>query len=164
VLPDSDEEQAARPSSKKKTQVASPRRLGNSKVEPDEWRQHVCNVLEIANAKCHGLQTQLKGIRQGLEAVNVEHRVVRMQLEGICQALEYIAGISYKAYIRSHGGLAGGKGKGSSQGIVRLETREAGVWNSKLPTSRVLMTRGKGKRQQRRRCYRRSQSNRMYSS
>ena len=60
------------------------------------------------NTERHGLQTQLEGIHQGLEVVNVECQVVRTQLEGICQVLKYVAGISYKVYVRSHRVLAGG--------------------------------------------------------
>ena len=65
-------------------------------------------MLEIVNVKCHGLQTQLEGIHQGLEAVNVECWVVKTQLEGICQVLKYISEISYKVYVGSCRGLAGG--------------------------------------------------------
>ena len=72
----------------------------------------------------------------------MEHWVVRMQLEGIFQALEYISRISYKVYVGSRGGLAGRRGKGSSQRIVRPEMREASVRNSKAPR---INDKGKGK-------------------
>jgi len=64
------------------------------------------------------LQTQLKGICQGLEAENVECCVIRMQLKGMCNVLKYIAGISYKAHIVSHVSLASEQGKESSQALV----------------------------------------------
>ena len=49
-----------------------------------EWKQHVMNALEIANAEHHAMRMQLEGIHQAWEATNVELHAVRAQLRGVC--------------------------------------------------------------------------------
>ena len=56
------EEQNTGLSSKKKTQVALPQRLGNSEAKVNEWRQCIVDVLEIVNVECHAARTQLEGL------------------------------------------------------------------------------------------------------
>jgi len=100
-----DEEQAGGPSSRKKTWVTSLRRLGNSKVEVDEWRQCICDALEIANAERHAFWMQLEVIWEVLDIANIEHHSIRVQLEGIHQAIKYFAGVTWETYM---GGLTWG--------------------------------------------------------
>ena len=68
----------------------------------DEWRQHVVDMLEIANTEQCGLWMQLKGLHQGVEAANMVCHIIRTQLKGMCNTLKYISRISYKVYIVSH--------------------------------------------------------------
>jgi len=68
--------------STKQVRVALPRR-GESATIKDEWRQHVVDVLEIANAEWHMMQTQLKGVHQAWEAANIELRSIMASSGGL---------------------------------------------------------------------------------
>ena len=81
--------------------------------------ERIIDALEIANAECHGVRTQLEGVRQGLEAANAEQQRMRGQLKGLCNALEYIAGLAYKAYIGSGINAENKRGRSTSWGVQR---------------------------------------------
>ena len=116
IAVDEDEERDAGASFKKKTRVASPRRHGNSKDEINKWRQHIVDVLEIANVERHAARTQLEGLQEVLNVANIEQHVMWVQLEGICTTFKYVAGLTYKVYIRSRISRESKRGEGTSQG------------------------------------------------
>ena len=78
------------------------------------------------------MQTQLEGVRQAWEVANIELCSIRGQLRGINRGLKYLAGMAWKRYVVTQGGLASRQGTGASEGAMRPETQEAGVVTSKV--------------------------------
>ena len=93
----------------------------------DEWRQHVVDALEIANAERHTMRTQLEGVRQAWEVANIELCSMGGQLGGINWGLEYLARMVWKRYAVRCEGLVSGRSAGVSEGAMRPETQEVGV-------------------------------------
>ena len=87
----------------------------------DEWRQHIVNVLEIANAEWHVMRTQLEGVHQAWEVTNIELRSIGGQLGGINWGLEYLARMVWKRYAASQRGLESGRGRSVRGGATRQE-------------------------------------------
>ena len=87
----------------KRVRATLPKR-GKSAEIKDEWRQHVVDALEIANAEHHVMQTQLEGVCQAWEAVNIELCSIGGQLGGINWGLEYLSGMVWKRYAGSRRG------------------------------------------------------------
>ena len=139
IVFDSDEDCGSGPSLRKKACVASPKR-GNSKEDLNEWLERIVDALEIANAERHGVRTQLEGVCQGLEAANAERQRMRGQLEGLCNALKYIAGLAYKAYIRSSINVENEQGGRTSRGVQRREGNSKG--SSKVQGTDQGVTKG----------------------
>ena len=71
--------------STKKAGVASPKR-GNKVKEPREWREHVVDTLEVANA---------------------EHQAARTQLAAVARAIEYISEVVYHHFVANWEGSDG---------------------------------------------------------
>ena len=72
----------------KRVQVTLPKQ-GKSILEQDEWRQHMVDVLKVANMECQGIWNQLEGIQR---------------------VMEYLADLAYKRYTE------GSKGSSEEQG------------------------------------------------
>ena len=110
---------------------------GESADIKDEWRQRIVDALEILNAEQQAMQTQLEGVCQAWEAANIELRSIGAQLGGINRGLEYLAGMAWKRYAVTLGGLVSRQGGSASEGVTR---QEVGVGTSE----EVAKDRGKG--------------------
>ena len=110
---------------------------GKSVDIKDEWRQCIVDALEILNAEQHVMQTQLEGVHQAWEAVNVKLHSIGGQLRGISWGLEYLARMAWKRYTVTWGSFVSRRGGSSNEGVVRQETQEAGAGTSEAASEEV---------------------------
>ena len=128
ALPDLDDEQVMGPSTK--WARATLPKQGESAEIKDEWRQHLVDMLEIVNAEHHMMWTQLEGVCQAWDAMNIKLCSIGSQLGGSNQGLQYLAGMVWKRYAVTQGNLASRQAGSSSEGVTRQEKQEAGMGTS----------------------------------